>query len=108
MLLCSLVVGLAVGAAGRPGEIRADNQPAQLDIRAAGDSSVRVTLKPVSFEPDFPFTPALAERKYPAPVISLRHVDRAVKARVGGVNVEVLPRPLTVAVTGADGTPVQA
>jgi alpha-glucosidase/alpha-D-xyloside xylohydrolase len=108
MLLCSLVVGLAVGATGGPVEIRAHNQPAQLDIRPAGDSSVRVTLKPVSFEPDFMFTPALAERKYAAPVISLRQVDRAVKAKVGGVNVEVLPRPLTVAVTGADGRPIQA
>ncbi|HEY5908787.1 MAG TPA: hypothetical protein VIZ31_12150, partial [Vicinamibacteria bacterium] len=46
--------------------ITAAGQPAQLDIRAAGEHSLRVTLKPIVFGGDVPFTPALAERSYPA------------------------------------------
>ena len=67
----------AVAAAGQAAEIRANNQPAQLDIRPAGEHSIRVTLKPISFKPDFPFTPALAEREYAAPAISLREISQA-------------------------------
>ena len=58
-------------ASGRPAaaqQITAAGQPAQLDIRVAGDESIRVTLKPVSFKDEFPNHPALAERKYPPPV----------------------------------------
>jgi len=54
----------------------AAGQPAQLDIRAAGDRSIRVTLKPVSFKDDFPAHPALVERKYPAPALSRRSRTR--------------------------------
>ena len=34
----------------------------QLDIRAAGDGSLRVTLKPLSLTSDVPANPALADR----------------------------------------------
>ena len=101
------LIALAVAAAGRAAEIRTNNQPAQLDIRPAGEHSIRVTLKPLSFKPDFPFTPALAEREYAAPAISLREISQPVKARVGSLNVEVLPSPLTVVATTADGKPIQ-
>ena len=50
--------------------ITTDGQPAQLNIRPAGEHSIRVTLKPIGYTQDFPSTPALAERNYPAPAIS--------------------------------------
>jgi len=110
MLFRSIVFFLAlfaVATAGQAAEIRASNQPAQLDIRPAGENSIRVTLKPISFKPDFPLTPALAERQYAAPVISLREISQPMKARIGGLNVEVLPAPLTIVATSADGKPIQ-
>jgi alpha-glucosidase/alpha-D-xyloside xylohydrolase len=88
-------------------EIRANNEPAQLDIRPAGQHSIRVTLRPLSFKPDFPLTPALADREYPAPSISLREISQPTKARVGGLVVEVLPAPLAIVATTADGKPIQ-
>src|SRR5688500_8553202 len=106
MLFRPFVISLAifaVAAAGQAAEIRANNQPAQLDIRRAGEYSIRVTLKPISFKPDFPFTPALADRGYAAPIISLREISQPTKARVGSLNVEVLPAPLTIVATSADG-----
>src|SRR6266568_1882428 len=77
--------------------ITAAGQPAQLDIRAAGEHSIRVTLKPIGFAGDFPFTPAMAERSYPAPAT----------AKVGTLRVDVRPNPLTVVVANAAGQPVQ-
>lgn len=87
--------------------ITAAGQPAQLDIRPAGEHSIRVTLKPVSFEKDFPHTPAVVERDWGTATISLREINEPLKAKVGSLNVEVRPNPLTVIATTADGKPVQ-
>jgi alpha-glucosidase/alpha-D-xyloside xylohydrolase len=74
-------------------------QPAQLDVRQAGYRSVRITLKPVSFRDDFPFTPGVAERSYPAPTIRVRELSLPVKATVGALTVELRPNPTTAIVT---------
>ena len=89
------------------GPITAAGQPAQLDIRAAGEHSIRVTLKPIGFAGDFPFTPAVTERSYPAPAVSLRDITAPATAKVGTLRVDVRPNPLTVVVTNAAGQPVQ-
>jgi alpha-glucosidase/alpha-D-xyloside xylohydrolase len=101
------LVAFAIAARDQAEEIRVHDQPAQLDIRSASDHSIRVTLRPVSFKWEFPYTPALVERDYPAPMISLREITQSVKARVGGINVEVLPSPLTIITTNADGKLIQ-
>src|SRR5262245_36353530 len=56
MILRSLIVALwafGVAAAGQAAEIRTNNEPAQLDIRPAGENSIRITLKPIRFVSDF-------------------------------------------------------
>ena len=63
---------LATPAAASAQRITAAGQPAQLDIRAAGERSIRVTLKPISAKEDFPLNPAVATRSYPAAALSLR------------------------------------
>src|SRR5690606_7676950 len=98
----------AVGTTPAAAQITRGGEPAQLDVRQAGEHSVRVTLKPVSFTEDFPFTPTLsAERTYPAPVISLRSVDAPVERQVGSLTVVVRGNPLTVEVRNAEGRRVQ-
>lgn len=88
-------------------QIETYGQPAQLDIRQAGESSIRVTLKPVTFDKKFPYTPALAERSYPEPTISLRELNESVSGQVGNIHVEVLPDPLTVIASNAEGELIQ-
>lgn len=88
-------------------QITVSGQPGQLDIRVAGENSIRVTLKPVSFNENFPFNLALAERNYPAPVISLRIINKSVIKSVGNLNVEVRPNPLAIIVTNKQGQNVQ-
>lgn len=92
------VQGQAITAAG---------QPAQLDIRAASLNSIRVTLKPVSYPDAFPFTPGLAARQYAAPVISIKSIDKSIKKKVGALQVEVRPHPLTIVVSNAKGQAIQ-
>src|SRR5215211_3065326 len=103
---CFLIL-LFIGLYAKAQNITTAAQPAQLDIRAAGENSIRITLRPISFKENFPYTPAVVERSYPAPTISLREISKSVKKKVGSFNVEVLSSPLTVIVTNAKGQAVQ-
>lgn len=83
---------------------------ARLDIRAAGEAAVRVTIRPIDSKQEFPYTPALIGREYPKPVITLQRLDsdfKPRKAKVGHLTVEVTAKPLTVRVTTVDNKPVQ-
>jgi alpha-glucosidase/alpha-D-xyloside xylohydrolase len=106
-LLLSSVLLVALSGRICAQEITTGGAPARLDIREAGANSIRVTLKPVSFAEDFAFTPAVAERKYAAPVISLRELKAIVKKKVGNLQVEVRPSPLTVVVSNSKGQAIQ-
>jgi alpha-glucosidase/alpha-D-xyloside xylohydrolase len=104
-----LVVALLCTAGTTAGsqQITSAGKPAQLDISAAGERSIRVTLRPIGVGDDALFTPALAERRYAPPVISVRQLARPVTRRVGALTVEVRPQPLVVRVSNARGQLVQ-
>jgi alpha-glucosidase/alpha-D-xyloside xylohydrolase len=87
--------------------ITAAGQPAQLDVRAAGERSLRITLKPVSFTEPFPINPAIVNRREWAPALSLRTLARPVRKRIGALSVDVRPDPLTLRVTNQAGALVQ-
>ncbi len=87
--------------------ITASGQPAELNIRAAGKNSIRITLKPISYQPAFPNNPSIALQAMSAPAISLRTLNHSEKKKLGALYVEVSPDPLTVIVTNAKGLRVQ-
>jgi alpha-glucosidase (family GH31 glycosyl hydrolase) len=87
--------------------IMSAGRPAQLGVRVAGAHSVRVTLSPIELNGALPLTPALAERRYAAPVIALRSLKAPVRRQVGALRVEVRPDPLTVVVLRHSGEVVQ-
>jgi len=105
-VLC-LIALLAIPAAAPAQQITAAGQPAQLDVRLAGEGSIRVTLKPVSFKAAFPVHPAVATRTYPAPALTLRELTSPVQKRVGTFTVSVRPNPLTLSVTNSVGQAIQ-
>lgn len=107
ILMLLLALSPAPGGIARAQQITIAGQPAQLDLRVSGAASVRVTLKPVSFKNDFPDNPALAERKYPTPALSLRDIARPIQRQVGNLSVEVRPNPLTIVVRTATGRLIQ-
>lgn len=82
-------------------------QPAQIDVRAAGERSLRVTLKPVSFTAPYPSHPAVVDREYAAPVLSVRSLTSPIRRTVGALRVELRPNPLTLVVTDANGRAIQ-
>ena len=87
-------------------DITSAGAPAQLDVRVAGAHAVRITLKPRGVADSMLANPGVAERRYPAPVLSLRTLAKPVKSKVGALDVEVRPNPLSVRVT-AGGKPIQ-
>ena len=102
-----VITALAGPTAPAQSTLTTAGQPAELQIRVAGDRSLRVTLKPVSFKADFPATPAVVDRTYPAPAIRIRTLAKPIQQRVGRFQVAVRPSPLTVTVTNAAGQLVQ-
>jgi len=107
LLSLSLVCLLAFAITGKSQLILANGQPAQLDIRKAGENSIRITLKPVSYTSSFPFTPAVVERIYSAPVISLKTISTAIQKKVGTLTVQVKPSPLSVIVSNGKNEIIQ-
>ena len=103
-----ITVALMADAAGVHGQgATAPNQPAQLDVRVAGERSIRFTVKPVSFTKDFPDHPSIAPRSYPAPALTVRDISKPVQKRVGTFTVEVRGTPLTVSIKDGKGRQVQ-
>lgn len=88
-------------------QIKVAGQAGQLDIRSAGENSIRITLKPLSFKDDFPFNPALSVRDYPKSFISIRNINKALKKSVGNFNIVVSTNPLTIVITNKKGKDVQ-
>jgi alpha-glucosidase/alpha-D-xyloside xylohydrolase len=105
LLLPLLLFVSANGSLAQP--ITSAGQPARLDVRVSGRDSIRITLKPLTFTPDFPESPGVAERTYPAPALTLREMTKPVRRNVGRLTVDVRPKPLTIVVTNAAGQLVQ-
>ncbi|HEY9449786.1 MAG TPA: hypothetical protein VIQ60_08525, partial [Gemmatimonadaceae bacterium] len=108
VLATSLLTFAAPACSAQAVQITRGGEPAQLDIRPAADHAIRVTLKPLSFEEELPFTPSLAaDRSYPDPVISLREMSGPVEQTIGNLRVIIHTRPLSVEVRNAAGHRVQ-
>lgn len=105
-LLC-VIIFLTTSIAAFCQPITAGGKPAQLDIRQSGTNSIRVTLKPLDFIESFPFTPALADRDYPAPSVSIRTITNTIKKKIGNLNIELKANPVTLIITNSQNQPVQ-
>ncbi|MGE5731757.1 MAG: TIM-barrel domain-containing protein, partial [Gemmatimonas sp.] len=102
--LALLFVGTRLAAAQG---ITSGGAPAQLDVRPAGGASIRVTLRPLGTPDSLLSSPAVADRHYAPPAISIRTLGTRLRQRVGRFGVEVRPNPLTVVVTNDRGARVQ-
>jgi alpha-glucosidase/alpha-D-xyloside xylohydrolase len=104
----SILLTLALTATtARAQQITAAGQPAQIDIRAAGDRSIRVTLKPLSHKAAFPENPAIVERAYSSPALTAQSLPRPLQRTIGTLRVELKPNPMTLVVTNSAGRVIQ-
>lgn len=96
--VCCLLIFIILQTTLSAQNIISNDQPAELSIRKAGENSIRITLKPVSYKGDFPFSPALSSMQYPKPSVSLRKLDKTVNKQVGNLKVEIKANPLKILV----------
>lgn len=100
------LLGAVFAATGAwAGDITRGGEPAELTVTSGGAHSVRVTLKPVGMP--LPPSPSLLTLEINNPTISMRTIARPVQARVGALDVEITPAPLTVLVKGTAGREIQ-
>jgi alpha-glucosidase/alpha-D-xyloside xylohydrolase len=105
LALAALLAPVIAAPGGRAADITRGGQPAELTVTSGGAHSVRVTLKPVGTV--LPPSPSLLNLEIHNPAISLRSIAKPVKARVGALDVEITPSPLTVLVKSAAGRAIQ-
>src|SRR5262245_26697290 len=106
MLALSALLEAGIAAPGTwAGDITRGGKPAELTVTSGGARSIRVTLKPVDME--LPPSPSLLHLEIKNPAIRLRRIEKPVKARVGALDVEITPAPLTVLVKSAAGREIQ-
>lgn len=97
MWKCRLPLALtclvAFEASALAAQITRNGEPAQLDVRPAGEHGVRVTVRPLSFEAALPWSPSLVPGlDFVAPALSLRQIDSPVERQVGALTVRVRHR----------------
>ncbi|MCX5842063.1 MAG: DUF5110 domain-containing protein [Deltaproteobacteria bacterium] len=107
-ILLSLTMATIGRADGLAQTITVNGKPGRLEIREVEKNSLRITLQPLGSVPALPFSPALAVRDYPSPVIALDTIDGPVKKSIGNLNVEVIAEPLSVIIKNKAGEPVQS
>src|SRR5262245_4946612 len=105
ILAFSVLAVTLIAESARAENVTRGGQPAELTVAGGGTHSVRVTLKPIGMT--LPPSPSLVNLEIKNPPISLRKIDKPVQARVGALDVEIKPSPLTVLVKSAVGRVVQ-
>ena len=93
---------VVIQGTGQSAPLMLGGQAMTLQVRLAGDSSLRVTLKPASFTGEFPSTPAVVDRAYPAPIVNLSTIPPAgTIVTAGNFRVGVTTAPLVVTIRGS-------
>src|SRR5688572_14758699 len=81
-------------------------RPSQLTIRKVGQKSLRITLKPINYLKDFPSSPALVERKYGTPIVSIKD-GKSLTANSGNFKITIKQNPLSIRITDRQGRQIQ-
>ena len=79
-----------------------------LEIRKAGNSSLRITLRPEDIAPSVLQTPVLAEGEIGNPEVRVASLNKTLNRTVGLFDVEISPDPLKIIVKDQGGKIVQA
>lgn len=73
-------------------------KPSQLNIRKAAENSVRITLKPLSYKEEYPSNPALSDKVYDKPFVSLRSLDIPQNTESGNIKISISNKPLKIVI----------
>ena len=96
-LLSTLSILLSVlvftPSAGQKNEAAQKSAAGRIEIREAGAGALRITLLPEGYGEGLPYTPALAEREYPAPALTAGPDFTPDTRKLGNLTAEVLSDP---------------
>lgn len=98
IIITSLFLSLLIAAGSCSPKIESMGKESLLEIREAGENSLRITLRPKEVNFSLLQTPLLARRSYGKPGMKISSLTRTVNGSVGSFTVEVSPGPLTVTV----------
>jgi alpha-glucosidase (family GH31 glycosyl hydrolase) len=105
LALSALLAAAIAALDARAETITRGGRPAELTVATGGAHSVRVTLRPIGLA--LPPSASLLNLEIKNPAMSLRTIEKPVQARVGALDVEITPAPLTVLVKSASGREIQ-
>ena len=105
--VAALVSALGTAGPTHAQQITIAGRPSRIAIRPAGLGAIRLTITPLAYRGGAPFSPAVADRRYPGATLRLTELSAPVKRRVGGLDVEVRPVPLSVTVRETSYVPVE-
>ena len=108
LLIATAVFTIPYFCFSQAGLIKSGDIPAVLRISSAEKNSVRITLLPKDIENKIPDNPALDERTWPLPAISLETLSNPVRKKVGNLYAEVLPDPLRVIISNSKKVIIQS
>ncbi|MFD2099006.1 TIM-barrel domain-containing protein [Flagellimonas iocasae] len=102
ILLC-----LGLGSCTEPQPITTMGQPGQLQIGAAGDHALRITLKPQDYDMDSYGHIVFEDHEKTAYTIDVTELRGDLTESINGLEIKISPNPLTITVTNEAGEMVQ-
>ncbi len=105
-LTCTLLLSLLLVTSCTQ-QIISDGKKSVLEIRKAGTSSLRITLRPKEVSASVLQTPVLAEGEIGRPDIRVASLSKTIKRKVGSLSVEISPDPLKIVVTDQGDKKIQ-
>ncbi len=106
--LITFFVSITVFCFSQADQVMTAGFPGVLRIWNLEKNSIRIRLTPKDLKDKLQDNPALDERSYSAPVISMETISKPVKKRVGNLFVQVLPNPIRIIITDSRKIVIQS
>lgn len=108
LFLIFIFISVTVLCFPQANQVMTAGLPGVLKIWSVENNSVRITLMPAELKGKLPDNPALDERIYSAPVLSIETINKPVKRKVGNLYVQVLSDPIKIIITNSKNSVIQS
>lgn len=106
--LITFFVSITVFCFSQADQVMTADLPGVLRIWPVEKNSIRIRLTPKDLKDKLQDNPALDERSYSAPVISMETISEPIKKRVGNLFIQVLPNPIRIIITDSKKIVIQS
>lgn len=106
-IISIVIILLSSCRCSRNQHLEFSSQYMQLQIRSAGEKSLRVSLIPINKDKRLQNNPVLTDIEYRDPGITISAISHLIEKEVGSFVVNILPEPLRVIVYSREGNLIQ-